>query len=979
MQWAGEMQADRVFVSHTSDMAQFPEGRSFVQAALDAVGRAGMTPLDMRYFAASNSEPADYIRQRVRECGIFVAVVGFRYGSILPGKAVSYTELEFDEATVAGLPRLVFLLDDTVSLPGQLRDEDREAVESFRRRLRGAGVIVRTFTSDEDLELEAFHALADLSTSLSKTADTGGPGRAELVEELAKVFEQGVRARNLLVSIGYPPSLQPGGAPSSREFWARVLTELDHGILPEGGIERLVAEAVSQYPGNITLARVAEELDRENRSADTDVSVTRWVDPGFAHEVTRGRDMLGIRQDAVALAVLLSSGSLNPPLALGLYGSWGSGKTFFMQTLEGEIQRRVQRGGTGSCSKVASVWFNAWQYAEGNLWASLTHHIFLSLHGEGSAPERMLDDALTTVQGVRDAKADATASAQESEQAVARAQAHLAELQARNEEAKASAAKVRGRDLLEAVAVDEQLRRSLNEAAAELGLPEAGGSAREVARAASEVRSVVEGGRSLAVVGPWWRSPLALGLLVAGVACAASVALSEVIDARHATLTPVVASVGQLVALAGGVGAWLTRQSALVRSLLRPADRIQQQIDGRLAEQEARYRAESAAAGEELSQTEAELMLARRQLADAEAREAAARLELDRLTGARLLQRYLSERAASSEYGKYLGAVALAHRDLRDLDAYLKKAATDRAKGPIDRIVLYIDDLDRCQPTTVVQVLEAVNLLLSLPLFVVVVGVDAGWLTRALRELHPLLLQSQAADTRATPADYLDKIFQLSYHLPIMTAERCAELLEYTALNTQPGRQELKSVPDDFSSDSQSDKRDNNFTLSGGQISQASSLSDSQIDIEGATGLELGEDELKALHLVAPLVGSSPRRAKRFLNLYRVIKARALMDQSFHRLLTGGNSQNGAVAGLLLITALAVGLPTRIPAALDAVDESGSLSLRDWLEHIRTTAPDAPDIDRLNDFLATALPELSMKDLLLWLPMVRRFAWPAIE
>jgi hypothetical protein len=46
------MKAMKVFLSHTSDTAEFPEGRPFVQGALDAVGRARMAPLDMRYFAA---------------------------------------------------------------------------------------------------------------------------------------------------------------------------------------------------------------------------------------------------------------------------------------------------------------------------------------------------------------------------------------------------------------------------------------------------------------------------------------------------------------------------------------------------------------------------------------------------------------------------------------------------------------------------------------------------------------------------------------------------------------------------------------------------------------------------------------------------------------------------------------------------------------------------------------------------------------
>ena len=101
------MQTGQVFVSHTSDMARIPAGRSFVQAAVDGVGRAGLAAVDMRYFAARDGQPAEYCRARVAQCEVYVAVVGFRYGSLVPGEEVSYTEMEFRAASSAGLPRLV--------------------------------------------------------------------------------------------------------------------------------------------------------------------------------------------------------------------------------------------------------------------------------------------------------------------------------------------------------------------------------------------------------------------------------------------------------------------------------------------------------------------------------------------------------------------------------------------------------------------------------------------------------------------------------------------------------------------------------------------------------------------------------------------------------------------------------------------------------------------------------------------------------
>jgi len=157
------MTTSQVFVSRTSDMARCPSGRSFVQAVLDAVNRAGLAAVDMGYFAARDGQPADYCRQRVRDCEIYLAVVGFRYGSLVPGKGVSYTELEFLEATNAGRPRLVFLLDGSIELPADLVDPDRTAVEGFRRQLQDAGLICATFSSPEGLELAVFHALKELA------------------------------------------------------------------------------------------------------------------------------------------------------------------------------------------------------------------------------------------------------------------------------------------------------------------------------------------------------------------------------------------------------------------------------------------------------------------------------------------------------------------------------------------------------------------------------------------------------------------------------------------------------------------------------------------------------------------------------------------------------------------------------------------------------------------------------------------------
>ena len=83
---------------------------------------------------------------------------------------------------------------------------------------------------------------------------------------------------------------------------------------------------------------------------------------------------------------------MQPPLALGLFGDWGTGKSFFMDRLERRIDQfskaeaAADRHGNDRvyCRHIVQLKFNAWHYIDENLWASLANAIF-----EG------LDDALT--------------------------------------------------------------------------------------------------------------------------------------------------------------------------------------------------------------------------------------------------------------------------------------------------------------------------------------------------------------------------------------------------------------------------------------------------------------------------------------------------------------------------------------------------------------------------------------------------------
>ncbi len=158
-----------MFISHTSELRDFPEGRSYVAAVERAISAAGHVIVDMADFGAADQAPAQVCAEKVRGCDVYVGVLGTRYGSPVRDKPdVSYTELEFDTATEEGLDRLVFLLDTDaadVGIPlSQLIDREFGArQDAFRRRVQDSKLTTQSFANPDALRRLVGDSLRDLA------------------------------------------------------------------------------------------------------------------------------------------------------------------------------------------------------------------------------------------------------------------------------------------------------------------------------------------------------------------------------------------------------------------------------------------------------------------------------------------------------------------------------------------------------------------------------------------------------------------------------------------------------------------------------------------------------------------------------------------------------------------------------------------------------------------------------------------------
>ncbi|MGF2036494.1 MAG: P-loop NTPase fold protein [Nostoc sp. CmiVER01] len=562
------------------------------------------------------------------------------------------------------------------------------------------------------------------------------------------------------------------------------------------------------------------------------------------NDLAQGQDLLNIQTEVHALAEVLLMRDVEPPLAVGILGGWGSGKSFVMHLMQQKMNeiRSLRVNADKAWDKqtdsnsselfpyvghIYQIKFDAWTYAKSNLWASLMETIFFELNRQLTLEKQLEDVGINPLNGgqiwevlndmsdeerqslitkeVGSSNWDKILSNTELEDQLFQTLDNVKEKEQKdlttkekvlsNEQLELEKTKKQiKKEVAEQVYKDDALKPVAEEIKKILGakfddlqeqLQKSDGNQIEIDYDNIDwLKSKIDKIKLTQLINiktliKWartnWKLIFACFLFIM-LSILAPVALSKITITNNlvSKLTATFASL---------IPAIITAQS-LLKTLRNWYELLENSFD--------RYRKRL----EELREEKLKEKLNNPKIKQAEERIRQLKIQVEgqrqRLTAIQDLSfgDFVNAQLEKGLYGKRLGLMQQVKSDLANLsqqlslppktncERYTKKVEKLKPifpRGPA-RVVLYIDDLDRCPPKRVVEVLEAVQLLVKTPLFVAVLAIDVRYITRALEKVYAGILNRNG---EPSGMHYIEKIIQIPYQVkPIESSALAGYLRE---------------------------------------------------------------------------------------------------------------------------------------------------------------------------------------------------------
>lgn len=578
------------------------------------------------------------------------------------------------------------------------------------------------------------------------------------------------------------------------------------------------------------------------------------------NDLSEGEDKLKVKAEIDALADTLLLAETETPLAVGILGGWGSGKSFAMHILhERMAEIRAMAASDEYVGHPYLIDFDAWTYAKSNLWSSLMQTIFLELNRQIEREKQLAPGRETVhldlVRRIYPGTRGPTKKVQVGDEILweqlreYRSQEHeeLAKQQALLAQKCAELEKKHNTAIEE---VDKAIQQELADA---VWQPLWKVLAKPFGKSWRKLFSSKES-----------RDPQAFRNWVEFIAF--------FLFALVSFLAPILFDQFKQFQYPG----ILLAVGAFVIGIMRTFDKWKIEVDEireviRTSRNE-RIKAKTEAEKEDFEKIEQEIKEQEAKVSDAR-----------RLAGVTATFNSLLElcqaRLRQSDYENELGLMHRVKLDLNEIDWALKNALHKPGDNqPLSfprgrpRIILFIDDLDRCPPQRVVEVLEATQLLLKTELFVIILAMDVRYVTRALEKAYEGILKREGDPSGL---DYIEKIIQIPYQVrpvdPQVVNDYVGSMMSVQVDNLQSSSRtgitgNLSAVLGNTTLNATGSVTEPGIPVMPSTIRSPRTLSTlSQV-------VAFSKEEYEFLVLCCQQINLTPRAIKRLINVYKLLK-----------------------------------------------------------------------------------------------------------
>ena len=228
--------------------------------------------------------------------------------------------------------------------------------------------------------------------------------------------------------------------------------------------------------------------------------------------------------------------------------------------------------------------------------------------------------------------------------------------------------------------------------------------------------------------------------------------------------------------------------------------------------------------------------------------------DLENLLTGEKADRFLKEALKTDNEDNKYAAVREFRKDFENL---IKKSL-------YEKVVILIDDLDRCLPRHIIDNLEAIKLFLNVPGTAFVIAADEHIVSNAIKSEYQSLFNPQSQDGKEHNIGeaYMEKFIQLPYRLPSLSNKEVETYVNLLFCQSELSPEIFDKVQKDFLTFSKS----NRFEIYSWDRINSILSDDKNENLQTTIGFIS-----RFSNIISTTLRRNPRLIKRFLNAYEVI------------------------------------------------------------------------------------------------------------